>query len=251
MNEEAHWDGIATNYNKEIFDVFKSDRKKKLPRYFKKHADRTQRAIDFGCGTGKAFPYLSPLFKKILAIDISSECLALAKQSPYPNITFKRLDLSRRNLRLPAADFAFCCNVIMLPEIEKNEAMIQNIQKSLRTNGTALLVMPSLDSMLFSAWRLIDWYRKEGVSPEKIPSSELSYFKGSKRDILQGIVHIDGVPTKHYSHSEIEVLFRRANLTITAIEKLEYDWDTEFAAPPAWMGQPYPWDWLIECRKVK
>jgi len=187
MNEEAHWDGIATNYNKEIFDVFKCDRNKKLPRYFKKHGDRTQSAIDFGCGTGKAFPYLSPLFKKILAIDISSECLTLAKQGPYSNITFKRLDLSRRNLRLPPADFAFCCNVIMLPEIKKNEAMIQNIQKSLRTNGTALLVMPSLDSMFFSAWRLIDWYRKEGVTPEKIPSSELSYFKGSKRDILQGM----------------------------------------------------------------
>jgi len=251
MNERVHWDRIATNYDKEIFDVFKSDRNKKLRRYFKKHADKRHSAIDFGCGTGKAFPYLSPLFKKILAVDISSECLTHARESPYSNITFKRLDLSKRNLRLPEADFAFCCNVIMLPEINKNEVMIQNIQRSLRIKGTALIVVPSLDSILFSAWRLIDWYRKEGVTPEEIPSDELSYFKGSKRDILQGIVHIDGVPTKHYSHSEIEVLFEQANLTITALEKLDYDWNTEFAAPPEWMNKPYPWDWLIECKRVK
>lgn len=249
MNEEAHWDRIATNYNSEIFDVFNSDRNKKLPYYFKKHADKTHTAIDFGCGTGKAFPYLSPRFKKVLAIDISSECLAAAKQRPYSNISFKRLDLSRRNLRLPKADLVFCCNVVMLPEIQKNEVMLQNIQKSLRKNGVALLVMPSFDSMLFSAWRLIDWYRKEAVSAKAIPSSELNYFKGSKRDILQGIVHIDGVSTKHYSHPEIEVLFKRANLNVTAIERLEYNWDTEFAAPPKWMHDPYPWDWLVECRK--
>lgn len=250
MNEKKHWDTIASNYNTEIFDVFKSDRKKKLPRYFKKHANREHHAIDFGCGTGKAFPFLSPIFKDILAIDISSEILSFAKKSPYSNITFKRLDLSR-SLKLSKSDFIFCCNVIMLPEVKKNEVMIRNIEKSLNINGSALLVMPSLDSILFSMWRLIDWYKKEGVPPEKIPSSELSYVKGSKTDILQGIIHIDGVATKHYSASELQVLFTQAGLTITSLEKLEYEWNTEFAAPPDWMREPYPWDWLVECKKEK
>lgn len=251
MNEKKHWDSIASSYNTEIFDVFKSDRKKKLPRYFKKHANKKHHAIDFGCGTGKAFPFLSPIFKDILAIDISSEILTFAKKSPFSNITFKRLDLSRSGLRLPPADFIFCCNVIMLPEIRKNEIMIRNIEKSLKANGSALLVMPSLDSILYSTWRLIDWYGKEGVSPNEIPAPELDYFKGNKRDILQGIVHIDGVATKHYSASELRVLFERAGLTITALEKLEYDWNTEFASPPDWMHDPYPWDWMIECKKSK
>lgn len=248
MNEEAHWDQIAADYNKEIFDVFRSDREKKLPRYFKKHANRNHSAIDFGCGTGKAFPYIAPLFKKLLAVDISAECLATAKKRPHANIKFRRLDLSKPKPGLAKVDFAFCCNVIMLPEIEKNEIMIKNIQRSLRPGGTALLVLPSLDSILFASWRLIDWYRQEGVKPEDIPASELSYFKGSKRDILRGIVHIDGRPTKHFSRSELEVFFSRANLRITTLDKIEYDWDTEFSSPPPWMGEPYPWDWLVECR---
>jgi SAM-dependent methyltransferase len=249
MNEEAHWNTIAPKYNDEIFDVFKSDKNKRLPVYFKKHANKSHHAIDFGCGNGKSFPYLSPIFKSITAVDISKELLSQAKKRPYSNIDFKCLDLTKKNLNLPPADFIFCCNVAMLPEIKKTYAMISNIQKALRKGGTALLVLPSLDSVLYSSWRLIDLYEKEGVAPDKIPKSEFDYFKASKRDIIQGIIHIDGVPTKHFGQSELEVVFRDAGLTVTAIDKVEYDWTSEFAEPPKGMQGPYPWDWLLECKK--
>lgn len=250
MNEKAHWDSIAARYNDEIFDVFKSDRNKTLVQYFRKHSNTSHDAIDFGCGTGKAFEYLSPGFGTVHAMDISAQCLATAKKRSFSNITFKRQDLSKPNLRLPSVDFVFCCNVIMLPEIKKNQVMLTNVNRSLTKNGGALIVIPSLESIMFSSWRLIDWYGREGVKPEEIPSSELAYFKGSKRDILQGIIYIDGVATKHYSHSEIQVLFERSNLEVTAIDKLEYDWSSEFSDPPEWIKAPYPWDWLVECKKL-
>ena len=60
MNEESHWNKIAHSYEDEIFDVFKSDKDKKLPGYFKKYANKDHLAIDLGCGIGKAFPFLSP-----------------------------------------------------------------------------------------------------------------------------------------------------------------------------------------------
>jgi SAM-dependent methyltransferase len=249
MNEEAHWNTIAPKYNDEIFDVFKSDKNKRLPFYFKKHGNKSHHAIDFGCGNGKSFPYLSPIFKLITAVDISKELLNQAKKKPYSNIEFKCLDLTKKNLNLPVADFIFCCNVAMLPEIKKTYAMISNIQKALRKGGTALLVLPSLDSVLYSSWRLIDLYGKEGVAPEKIPNSEFDYFKARKRDLIQGIIHIDGVPTKHFGQSELEVVFRDAGLTITAIDKVEYEWSSEFSEPPKGIQGPYPWDWLVECKK--
>jgi len=250
MNQEAHWNMIAPKYNDEIFDVFTSDKSKRLAFYFKKHANISHHAIDFGCGNGKSFPYLSPLFKSITAVDISQKLLNQAKTRPYSNIEFKRLDLTKRNLLLgPPADFIFCCNVAMLPEIEKTHAMIKNIQKALRVGGNALLVLPSLDSVLYSSWRLIELYKKEGITPDKIPNTEFDYFKASKRDIIQGIIYIDGVPTKHFGYAELVVVFRNAGLTITNIDKLEYDWGSEFASPPKDMQEPYPWDWLVECRK--
>jgi SAM-dependent methyltransferase len=249
MNEETHWNKIAPTYNDEIFDVFKSDKFRRLPAYFKKHGNKAHHAIDFGCGNGKSFSYLSPLFKKILAIDISQELLNQAKARSFPNIDFKRLDLTRKNLQLPRVNFAFCCNVAMLPEIEKTHQMIANVQQALKKGGTAVFVLPSLDSVLYASWRLIELYKKEGVAPDKIPSTEFDYFKASKRDIVQGIIYIDGVPTKHFGQAELEVVFREAGLTITKLDKVEYDWNTELASVPKGMNAPYPWDWLVECRK--
>ncbi len=250
MNEESHWNKIGDNYNNEIFDVFKSDKKKRLPFYFKKHANRNHSVIDFGCGNGKSFQYIAPLFKNIIAIDISQELINQAKQRPFNTISFKQKDLSIRNLKLPLVDFIFCCNVIMLPALDKNVEMLKNISRALKPKGNAIIVLPSLDSVMYSAWRLIDWYKKEGVKPSEIDQSEFDCFTGSKRDIIQGIVYIDKVPTKHYSANELEVLFSEAGLKITSLDKVEYNWNTEFDSPPEWMKGPFPWDWLVECKKA-
>lgn len=249
MNEEVHWNTIASKYNEEIFDVFMSDKNRKLQSYFEKYANKNHHAIDFGCGNGKSFPYIAPIFKSITAVDISQKLLNQAKKRPFQNIVFNRLDLTKQNLNLPQADFIFCCNVAMLPEIEKTYAMIRNIKMALRVGGNAILVLPSLDSVLYSSWRLIDLYKKEGIKSDNIPNNEFAYFKASKRDIIQGIIHINGVPTKHFSSSELDVVFREAGLTITKIDKVEYDWDTEFADVPKGMNDPYPWDWLVDCTK--
>ncbi|HTF18702.1 MAG TPA: methyltransferase domain-containing protein [Chryseolinea sp.] len=250
MNERTHWDKIAPSYNDEIFDVFKSDKDGKLVRQLKRYAKATDTAIDFGCGTGKALPLLSPRFKSVLAADISGECLATAKARGYRNVSYKRADLASKRIRLPPSDFVFCCNVIMLPEIARNEVMFQNIQRSLKPGGIAMIVVPSTDSMLYAAWRMIDWYRKEKVDVADIPASELAYFSGSKRDLLQGIIRIDGVATKHYSGPELQVLMNRAGLSLVKLEQLNYHWNSEFAEPPQWMQAPYPWDWMVICRRA-
>ena len=246
MNEETHWNRIAPAYNSEIFDVFESDTKKILARYFKKHGDKNHDVIDLGCGNGKAIPYLSPRFKTVLGLDISQKLLDQAKLLPYKNVKLEQADLTKQ-FRYPKANFVFCCNVAILPEVESNIAIIKVIRKSLKRGGQAVVIIPSLESMIFSAWRLIDWYKKEGVPPEKIETSELSGFINRKTDILQGLVSINGVTTKHYTAQEIEVVFNRCGLTVSKIEKIEYSWNSEFTAPPKWMKDPYPWDWLVEC----
>lgn len=251
MNEESHWDRIGSSYDDEIFDVFKSDRKKILPKYFKKNENKNGIAIDFGCGTGKSFEYISPLFKKVIAVDISNELLDQARQRPFKNIDFKQLDLTSQKLPLPKADFAFCCNVAMLPEIEKTHTIIRNIRKSLRPGGTALLVLPALESALYSSWRLIEIYKNEGVDIDDIPDSEFHYLKASRRRFVEGIIYIDDVPTKHFMRPELDVVFTAAGFKLTKVEKVEYTWDTELASPPRWLKDPYPWDWIVECKREK
>jgi hypothetical protein len=102
--------------------------------------------------------------------------------------------------------------------------------------------------MLFSSWRLIDWYKREGVKPNEIDDDEISGFRPKKHEILQGLININGVLTKHYTAPEIDIVFSRAGFTVTSIERIEYDWNSEFSSPPSWMKDPYPWDWLVECK---
>jgi hypothetical protein len=67
MNQEKHWNNIADSYDDEVFDVFESDRSGTLQKYLKKHANLSHTATDFGCGIGKAFKFLAPCFKRVLA----------------------------------------------------------------------------------------------------------------------------------------------------------------------------------------
>jgi SAM-dependent methyltransferase len=248
MNQKSHWNRIGAGYDDEIFDVFRSDRNKVLKKYFKKHANPKHRAVDFGCGTGKAFPYLSPAFKVVTGYDISDELLKVASTRPYKNIALHQADLTVKNLRFEPADFLFCCNVIMLPRPEMNKGMFANVRKALKRGGHGILVVPSMESMMFAAWRLLDWNRREGTLPDDIPDEDLAYFSASKGEIVEGIIHIDGVPTKHYTEPELRVWLTEAGLTVLNTERVEYDWTTEFESPPKWMKDPYPWDWLVEVR---
>lgn len=250
MNEEAHWNLVAPAYENEVLDVFSTERNGTLQRYFNQVGDRSKFAIDFGCGIGNGFHYLSKAFGKILAVDISAACLSQAKKRGFPNIEFKKANLASSKVKLPQADFILCSNVAILPDVEKDYRIISNAARALNRGGKAIFVIPSLDSILYSAWRLIDWYGKEGVDPRRISRGELTAFKGTKLDLLQGIVDVGGVPTKHYSLAEIQVLFPEKGFKITAIDKLEYSWKTEFNEPPNWMKAPYPWDWLVVCEKA-
>src|SRR5690606_13965167 len=118
-------------------------------------------------------------------------------------------------------------------------------QRLLKKDGSAIFVVPSLESGLYSGWRLVKWFERESTAFEEIPASDLEFFDGGTRSLLQGFMKISGVPTKHYLETEIQVLFEEAGFHLINIENLEYNWETEFSDPPSWMGKPYPWDWLV------
>lgn len=249
MNEEAHWNKIGNQYNDQIFDVFASDRKKRLNHYFNKHRNLEGIAIDFGCGNGKAFKYLSPRFKHIFAADISEKLLIDAASHKYKNVDLIQRDLTKSDHNLPKADFIFSCNVIMLPDADANQKMFENMASLLKRDASALLVVPATESMMFTSWMLTELYRKENIAHGDIDPDEFRYFKGRRSEIASGIFYIDGVPTRHYTSPELEVITASCRLKITALERLEYNWDSELADPPKDLKAPYPWDWLVECKK--
>jgi len=252
MNDALRWNSIANNYDREIFNVFQNDKKKKLKKYLARYANKEHIAIDFGCGVGKALPLLTPLFKGIIAVDVSSKCISIARAKPHKNVEFKVVDLAGRNIDLPTVDFAFCCNVAMSANTKRNLRIINNVLNKLNKGGVALFVLPSLESATISALSLIRWYEKEGTALADIPREELSLIAPQKKKhVRDGIVSIANVPTKHYLATELYSMFNTEEFSMQRLDRVEYGWDTEFNSPPSWMQEPYPWDWVIEVKRVK
>lgn len=247
--DRAYWNKIGSGYNQEIFDVYAEDRNGRLKKYLKKYANKDHLALDFGCGTGKALPYLAPGFKRVLGLDISEALLRQARQLPYENTTFLRMDIAKPG-KLPRADFAFCCNVAILPDMEKNRGIIKNIQRTLKDGASAIVVIPSVESTLFAGKRIVEAYARQGVPFNKIPKHDLAYYDITKKELLQGFFKISGVATKHYSEPELRAVFEESGFFVKKIDKIEYNWSTEFISPPRWLRAPYPWDWLVECRRA-
>src|SRR5258706_132529 len=252
MNDALHWNNIAENYDREIFNVFQNDKKKKVRKYPRKYGNKNHTAIDFGCGGGKAFPIPSPLFRGIIAVDVSSKCISIAKSKPHKNVEFKVVDLAGKKIDLPSVDFAFCCNVAMSDNTKRNLRIINNVLNKLNKGGVALFVLPSLESVTISVLSLIRWYEKEGTALADIPKDEFSLITPKKiNHVREGIVNIDNVPTKHYLATELYSLFNTEKFSMQRLDRVEYGWDTEFDSPPSWMQKPYPWDWVIEVKRTK
>ena len=130
--------------------------------------------------------------------------------------------------------------------------ILKKISKSLRPGGYFVLVVPSLESMLFAKFRLIQWNLKTGMTHDQAVSASIEETDGSLDLPLEhDMVDINGVATKHYLKEELIVLLKDLRFAIAYIEKVEYDWSTEFDQPPRWMKDPYPWDWLVLSKKRK
>src|SRR4029079_17853025 len=99
---------IAPGYNEEIFDVLHNDIKGIISSSIKKIAAPSKTVIDAGCAVGKWLPLLSPIFKKVIAADISVKNLVIAGNThpDLANIEYLRLDLSRSKINLPLCDVA-------------------------------------------------------------------------------------------------------------------------------------------------
>ena len=246
--DEKYWDRMAADYDGEIFSVLASDRNEVIVSVIQQFGSKNAAACDFGCGTGKFLPVLAENFRTIYALDLSGELLEQARQNcrNLHNISFSKADLSKNKLKLPRVDFGLCVNVLIMSSRKVRVAVFNSIIKYLRRGAHLVLVVPSLESALLSDYRLIQWNLKQGFSYDEAVSD---LDNDSSASLRQGLVEIDGVPTKHYLREELIAFLNDKPFDIVAIEKVEYSWDTEFDSPPKWMKEPYPWDWLLVLKK--
>lgn len=241
--ERNYWERIAPGYDDEIFDVLRNDKKGYIKKSIRSVAGNDKSVIDIGCAVGKWLPLLSPLFKSVMAVDISATNLKIAKErhQHLQNVSYERSDMSKGKTHYKDFDVAVCINAILTDSLKKREIFFQNITNCLRKGGSLILVVPSLESWMLT--RIIQHQWKLDKTLFKKPSTAVA----AKRylDILQGNAEIDDVATKHYLGDEVDLLLQQKGFHVVARKKIEYEWTTEFVHPPEWLQQPRPWDWMV------
>jgi len=246
--DRAYWEEKGRAHETEIFDAYAEDRSGVLARRLRQIARRHSggRAADLGCGTGKAIPRLAALYSEVEGIDLSASCIAAARSAlgERPGVTLRRGNLARR-LAIRPADFVLCVHVLIMPDERTRACVGRILARTLKPGGHALVAVPSLESALWSARNLYEWERRDGQSPPAARRSIARLLPGLGSPALaEGILPIDGVPTKHYLQEEFAPLARSWGLRLERVERIPYAWSSEFRHPPGWMQDARPWDWL-------
>ncbi len=245
--KREYWERMAHSYEDEIFDVRKNDQKKHITKAILKLASAEKSVIDIGCAVGKWLPLLSPVYKEVVALDISQKNLDIAKDL-YPglkNVKYVRADMSGK-AKLKRCDVGICINAILTPRQKDRDIFFKGLNGCLKKGGHLILTIPALES-----WLLTNILQhKYKIDPAHFKAERNSKEAIRKwNNIRQGNADIDDVPHKHYLQEELELLLQMEGFTELRFEKIEYDWSTEFHKVPKWLKEPKPWDWMVVGRK--
>ncbi len=161
MNEKD-WDQVAETFEEEIFNVPANDTKGHIARWVDRLAVPDAVATDLGCGVGRTLPMLAERFGKVYAVDVSSQCLEVAAKAcgNHSNISYVHVDLSTDRKSYPATDVVLCINTLLNASLEVREPLIDRTCRSVKRGGHLLLVVPSLNSALLTAFRHLQWNLK-------------------------------------------------------------------------------------------
>jgi SAM-dependent methyltransferase len=247
--KREYWEKIAPSYGDEIFDVLHNDKKALIRKAIKKNSSKSRTAIDIGCAIGKWLPVLSPLFKKVIALDISAKNLEIAARlhSGLKNVEYLRADMSGKKKKLPACDFGICINAILTPSQKDRDIFFKGIRQCIKKGGRVVITVPSLESWMLSSIIQKKWTIDRSYHPVlKNPKAGLKKWN----NILAGNAEIDKVPHKHFLKEELQLILSREGFLAEDFQKIEYDWDTEFVRPPKWLKEPKPWDWMVIAKKL-
>ncbi len=252
--DRSYWEKMAGSYNDEIFDVLENDKKRLIRSAIRGLASPGKTVIDIGCAIGKWLPVLAPLFKKVVALDISAKNLAIARRlyPQFKNVTYVRADMSVKrtndnSYRGHQCDAGICINAVLTPSLKNRIIFFQSLSAFIKKWWHIIITIPSLESFLLTGIIQHQWKIDRSLFPVSTPAKEA---QRKWNQIRQGNVEIDDVPHKHYLKEELQLLLHKEGFMVKEFQKIEYDWTTEFHRPPKWLKEPRPWDWMVVAKKV-
>jgi 2-polyprenyl-3-methyl-5-hydroxy-6-metoxy-1,4-benzoquinol methylase len=245
-----YWNNFAHEYDDMVIDAFTYGRSNMITATIERFAAPDLEVADFGCGPGKLLPWLATKFQKVYGYDFSNKLLGIAKKrcKGMANVIIRNADLSQPVDRIPMVDVAVSLNAALMPDTDLRLNFLRGMAGRIKTGGHLVMDVPSVESILYDAFRETEWHRKDGHTTRKSEQMLDVSSLTRPRMLAQGVLYRGGEPTKHYLREELVVLVRdEMKLDLLDILKVEYDWQTEMEDEqvPAWMNDPLPWDWLV------
>ncbi|MCA1575811.1 MAG: methyltransferase domain-containing protein [Acidobacteria bacterium] len=98
-----------------------------------------QKALEIGCGTGSFARLLAGRCKRVVAIDLSSEMIrvARARSAQFENVEFELADVM--TWEFPRSQFDFICSIATLHHLEQRELLVK-MRDALRPRGVLVIM---------------------------------------------------------------------------------------------------------------
>jgi ubiquinone/menaquinone biosynthesis C-methylase UbiE len=247
---KASWDSLAPCFEQSVMQIAEHDLDSTLKNEIRRIAKGRRLAADLGCGVGSMLPLLCRNFSTVYAVDFSSALLKEAKRRvTSPNVCFIRHDLAG-DKRLPVvADVTFCVNALITDRPSHRRKIARSVLNATKKNGFSLIVVPSLESVFHTYHTIVRCNVKDGYEHSRTLRSVNRLFENEVISPADGIVNIGSSPTKCFMREEIMAFLSDTGFEINKIQRVQYPWHEEMTNAPAWLEEPYPWDWLVLARR--
>ena len=253
--EKRDWEQIATEFTDRVFQVTDHDTHGLIRQTARKLGTPSKHAGDFGCGPGAVTRLLAPHFRQVTGMDQAAGLVQEAQRATTAkNVTFVQADLTTTQPLGTVFDVSFCVNVLINRNHQVREKICRTIAAHTRKRGTAVFVVPSLESMLRVYQTVVDCQIRAdaGRKPSSRNAAVRSVTRQAEQEIesvIEGIVSVGGSPTKHFLADELTAFLGAAGFEVRSMQRVEYAWEEELDDPPDFLGSPTPWDWMAECRR--
>jgi SAM-dependent methyltransferase len=252
MNEQADsWSRIAADYEQEFIDPDLPEVRNPVRLALAKLKDTASKTVaDLGCGIGPLLPFLAQRFNRVLAIDFAEKMLERAKERcrGVRNIEFFRRTLTDLAPLQGQLDVAVAVNSFVMPDLGQVDAALRAVHGALKPGGRLIGIVPSIDSVHYMTFLLVDRARRAGMPEAKARQNAAAHAEHKLFDFAFGDFQMRGIRQHFWQPFEIPLRLGNAGFKGIRVKKVRLAW-RQFACDKDLAGYPAPWDWFFGARK--
>ena len=206
-------------------------------------------AADLGCGLGPLLPFLAHRYGRVIGVDFAEGMLARARERcrELPNVEFLEKSLVDLEPLRGQVDVAVAVNSLVMPDVAEQEAVLREIQGSLRPGGLFVGIVPAMDAVHYYTMLLVDRALDAG-KPLAVARQNAAHFNDhGLYDFAFGQFRFRGIEQHFWQPFEIRYRLRRAGFRKIRLNRVWLDWQ-QFACSKDLLRQPPPWDWFFAAK---